>query len=203
MKSTDWTFTSPYVVLARDNVDTDQIIPARFLATTRRDGLGPLAFHDWRYDMAGAPIPDFPINRAESLGARVLVAGDNFGCGSSREHAVWALLGAGFRAVVSTSFADIFRGNALGNGLLPIQVDAATLARLQAAEDEVRVDLASCTLGIPGGEVVSFPVAPFARHCLLHGIDELEFLLGATGDVTRHERARPLMIDTTAAWGPA
>ena len=201
MKSTDWTFTAPYVVLPRENVDTDQIIPAHFLTTTRSVGLGPHAFHDWRYDMSGAPIPEFPVNRAQSLGARVLVAGDNFGCGSSREHAVWALVGAGFRAVVSSSFADIFRGNALGNGLLPIQVDPATLARLSAAEGEVRIDLASCTLGIPGGESVRFPVPPFARHCLLHGIDEMDFLLGATDDIARHERARPSMIDTTTAWG--
>ena len=200
VKSTDWTFTSAYVVLPRENVDTDQIIPARFLTTTSRLGLGPHAFHDWRYDMSGVPLADFPVNRAQSSGAQVLVAGDNFGCGSSREHAVWALLGAGFRAVVSSSFADIFRGNALGNGLLPIQVDPAALARLSASEGEVRVDLASCTLGIPGGESVRFPVPPFARHCLLHGIDELEFLLGTTDDIARHERARPSMIDTRSAW---
>jgi 3-isopropylmalate/(R)-2-methylmalate dehydratase small subunit len=197
-----WTFTSPYVVLPRENVDTDQIIPARFLTTTSRDGLGPHAFHDWRYGIDGAPVADFAVNRAQALGARVLVAGDNFGCGSSREHAVWALLGAGFRAVVSSSFADIFRGNALGNGLLPIQVDGETLARLQAAEREVRVDLQSRTLGLPDGTAVSFPVPPFARHCLLHGIDEMQFLLGAADDIAHHERLRPSMVDTTAAWGP-
>jgi 3-isopropylmalate/(R)-2-methylmalate dehydratase small subunit len=196
-QTTDWTFTSPYVVLARDNVDTDQIIPARFLTTTSRVGLGPHAFNDWRYDADGAPRPDFPVNRAESLGARVLVAGDNFGCGSSREHAVWALLGAGFRAVVATSFADIFRGNALGNGLLPIQVDAATLARLHATPDgAVTVDLAARTLALPDGDTVSFPVPPFARHCLLHGIDEMQFLLGASADIAAYEAQRPATIDT-------
>ncbi|AHG92342.1 3-isopropylmalate dehydratase, small subunit (plasmid) [Gemmatirosa kalamazoonensis] len=203
---TSWTFTSPYVSLPRDNVDTDQIIPARFLTTTRRDGLGPHAFHDWRYEPGGEPRAEFPVNRAESLGARVLVAGDNFGCGSSREHAVWALLGAGFRAVVSSSFADIFRGNALGNGLLPIQVDAATLERLHAAQSPdaaVTVDLAARTLTLPDGDEVRFPVAPFARHCLLHGIDEMDFLLGAAEDVDRHERSRPSMIDTTASWEAA
>ena len=199
-----WTFSSPYVALPRDNVDTDQIIPARFLTTTRRDGLGPHAFHDWRYDADGAPRADFPVNEADTLGARVLVAGDNFGCGSSREHAVWALLGAGFRAVVATSFADIFRGNALGNGLLPIQVDADTLARLHTehtAETPVTVDLATRTLTLPSGDTVEFPVPPFARHCLLNDLDEMTFLLGAAEDVDRHERARPSMIDTRAAWG--
>ena len=193
-----WTFTSPYVVLPRDNVDTDQIIPARFLTTTSREGLGPHAFQDWRYGPDGAPVADFAVNRAQSLGARVLVAGDNFGCGSSREHAVWALLGAGFRAVVSTSFADIFRGNALGNGLLPIQVDAATLARLQASEGEVTVDLSASTLGTPDGTAVPFPVPPFARHCLLHGIDEMQFLLGAADEVSDFEARHPATIDTRA-----
>ena len=201
---TSWTFSSTYVVLPRENVDTDQIIPARFLTTTRRDGLGPHAFNDWRWLPDGSPNADFPIGPEGTGAARVLVAGHNFGCGSSREHAVWALLGAGFRAVVSSSFADIFRGNALGNGLLPIQVDPATLARLHAAhtpERPVTVDLEARTLTLPDGDTVEFPVAPFARHCLLHDIDELDFLLGAAEDVARHERARPSMIDTRAAWG--
>ena len=189
-------FSSPYVVLPRENVDTDQIIPARFLTTTERVGLGRHAFHDWRYRADGTPDPDFALNRADAAGARILVAGRNFGCGSSREHAVWALLGAGFRAVVSTSFADIFRGNALGNGLLPIQVDAATLARLQASEGEVTVDLSASTLGTPDGTTVPFPVPPFARHCLLHGIDEMQFLLGAAAEVDAYERDRPATIDT-------
>src|ERR687884_482882 len=122
------------VVLPQDNVDTDQIIPARFLTTTERTGLGPHAFQDWRYRSDGTPDPEFPLNRPDAAGALVLVAGRNFGCGSSREHAVWALMDAGFRAVVSSDFADIFRGNALGNGLLPIEVDAATLAALMAPD---------------------------------------------------------------------
>jgi 3-isopropylmalate/(R)-2-methylmalate dehydratase small subunit len=138
------------------------------------------------------------VNRAAALGAEVLVVGVNFGCGSSREHAVWALLGAGFRAVVASSFADIFRGNALGNGLLPIQVDADTIARLHASEGEVTVDLASRTLGLPDGTTVSFPIPPFARHCLLHGIDEMRFLLGLSDDVDAYEQAHPATIDTRA-----
>src|SRR5437763_1936646 len=170
MTMENWSFASPYVVLARDNIDTDQIIPARFLTTTSRVGLGPHAFNDWRYDADGAPRGDFAVNRAESLGARVLVAGENFGCGSSREHAVWALLGAGFRAVVASSFADIFRGNALGNGLLPIQVPPRIVARLASERHEratVTVNLAAQTLVLPDGERVPFPIAPFAKHCLL------------------------------------
>ena len=201
MTAASWTFTSPYVVLARDNVDTDQIIPARFLTTTSRDGLGPHAFHDWRYRADGTPDPAFPLNRAPAGEARVLVAGHNFACGSSREHAVWALLGVGFRAVVSSDFADIFRGNALGNGLLPVQVPPDVLAALVAAGDggaaRVRIDLATRTLGLPGGGEVRFPVPPFARHCLLHGIDEMQFLLDADADVHAYERARPATIDTT------
>jgi 3-isopropylmalate/(R)-2-methylmalate dehydratase small subunit len=192
-----WTFTSPYVVLPRENVDTDQIIPARFLTTTSRDGLGPNAFHDWRYLADGSPNPDFPIGPDGTGDARVLVAGHNFGCGSSREHAVWALLGIGVRAVISSTFADIFRGNALGNGLLPIQVAPATLARLLATPDgRVGIDLESRTLTLPDGEQVQFPIAPFARHCLLHGIDEMGFLLDAVPEVDAYERQHPATIDT-------
>jgi 3-isopropylmalate/(R)-2-methylmalate dehydratase small subunit len=189
-------FTSRYVVLSRENVDTDQIIPARFLTTTTRSGLGAHAFNDWRYRTDGSPDPDFAVNRAEAVGARVLVAGRNFGCGSSREHAVWALLGAGFQAVVSTEFADIFRGNALGNGLLPIQVTATAIAVLaDAARDgtaSVTVDPAAQTLALPNGDVAPFPIPPFAKHCLIEGIDELEFLLGARDAVEQFESARLL-----------
>ena len=195
-----WTFDSSYVVLPREHVDTDQIVPARFLTTTRRDGLGPHAFHDWRYRADGTPDPAFPLNRPPAGEARVLVAGHNFGCGSSREHAVWALLGAGFRAVVSSGFADIFRGNALGNGLLPLEVPPDVLAELIAAgvdpRARVRVDLPACTLGTPAGREIRFPVPPFARHCLLHGIDELQFLLGAEPEVAAYERAHPAAVDT-------
>ena len=187
-------FTSRYLVLPRENVDTDQIIPARFLTTTARSGLGAHAFHDWRYDAAGTPNADFVLNRPDAVGARVLVAGHNFGCGSSREHAVWALQEAGFDAVVSAAFADIFRANALGNGLLPIEVDAATVAALvQAADAEssrVRIDLETQTLTLPDARVASFPIPPFAKHCLLEGLDELEFLLDARDDIERFETAR-------------
>ena len=200
------TFTSSYVVLERENIDTDQIIPARFLTTTTREGLGPHAFQDWRYDADGAPDPDFVLNREDARGARVLVAGDNFGCGSSREHAVWALAGAGFEAVISSSFADIFRGNALSNGLLPIQVDPGILARLIAEHTpgaQVRVDLEARTLTLPWGEAITCPVAPFARHCLLHGIDEMEFLLGANAELRAYEVHHPSRIDTRTSQGMA
>ncbi|HEU4628831.1 MAG TPA: 3-isopropylmalate dehydratase small subunit, partial [Gemmatimonadaceae bacterium] len=182
-------------------VDTDQIIPARFLTTTERDGLGRHAFNDWRHRPDGTPDPDFVLNRPEAAGAHVLVAGHNFGCGSSREHAVWALMGAGFRAVVSSEFADIFRGNALGNGLLPVQVPADVLAALldpDAPRGELRVDLAAQTLGLPDGTAVHFPVPPFARHCLLHGVDELEFLLGHDAGITAHEAQHPARVHTAA-----
>ena len=193
-------FTSTYVVLPVDNVDTDQIIPARFLKTTERTGLGGAAFHDWRYHADGTPNADFPLNQPGASEARVLVAGRNFGCGSSREHAVWALLGAGFRAVVSAEFADIFRGNALSNGLLPIQVDPSVIERLASAarhdRPAVTVDLNSQTLILPQGDAVTFPIAPFAKHCLLHGIDELDFLLGAADEVSAYEATHAQRVST-------
>ena len=196
-------FAARYVVLPNENVDTDQIIPARFLTTTRREGLGEAAFHDWRRDAAGAPAPAFPLNRPEAAGAEVLVAGRNFGCGSSREHAVWALMGAGFRAVVSSEFADIFRGNALGNGLLPVQVEPAVLERLLAAPPApgatLAVDLAAQTLTLPDGTAARFPVPPFAKHCLLHGVDELEYLLALAPEVAAYEAANPGGVVTTGA----
>jgi 3-isopropylmalate/(R)-2-methylmalate dehydratase small subunit len=196
-------FTSPYVVLPRDNVDTDQIIPARFLTTTTRSGLGAHAFNDWRYRADGTPDPDFVINRPEARGARVLVAGRNFGCGSSREHAVWALSGAGFEAIVSTEFADIFRGNALGNGLLPIQVDAATVSALieaaQTGTPAVTIDPAAQTMTLPNGHAVGFPIPAFAKHCLLAGLDELEFLLGARDEIEQFESARLLRQRTASS----
>ena len=196
-------FTSTYVVLPLDNVDTDQIIPARFLKTIERTGLGAAAFYDWRFAADGAPNAAFPLNRPGASGARVLVAGRNFGCGSSREHAVWALLGLGFRAVVSTAFADIFRGNALANGLLPIQVDAVVVERLAAAARErsptVTVDLDSQTFIMPDGEAVQFPIASFAKHCLLHGIDDLDFLLGASDEVSAYESSHAPRVSTLGA----
>jgi 3-isopropylmalate/(R)-2-methylmalate dehydratase small subunit len=194
------TFTSTYVVLPNENVDTDQIIPARFLKTTERTGLGVAAFHDWRYHRDGTPNAGFPLNRPGAADAQILVTGRNFGCGSSREHAVWALQGVGFRAVVSAEFADIFRANALGNGLLPIQVQPRIIELLSATARHGRptltVDLESQTLILPGGEAVSFPIAPFARHCLLNGIDELDFLLGAADDVSAYEANQAQRVST-------
>ncbi len=165
------------VILPAENVDTDQIIPARFLMTTSQEGLGDGLFADWRYDAQGRPRPDFALNRDSATGARVLVTGRNFGCGSSREHAVWALQGGGFQAVVSTDFADIFRGNALKNGLVPVVVDGATHARLvESPGTEVTIDLDARTIAF-GSRRTSFPLEPFARYCLLNGLDELAFLL--------------------------
>src|SRR6188472_4488037 len=166
------------VNLPVENVDTDQIIPARFLKATSKIGLGKHLFADWRFDGAGQAKPDFVLNRPEAAGAAVLVAGDNFGCGSSREHAPWALYDFGFRAVISTSIADIFRNNSLKNGLVPIVVDAATHAKLLAAHNtEVTVSVADQTWTLPDGTSAKFPMDPFARYCLLNGVDELEFLL--------------------------
>jgi 3-isopropylmalate/(R)-2-methylmalate dehydratase small subunit len=197
-----WTFSATYVVLPTENVDTDQIIPARFLTTTDREGLGPNAFNDWRYRADGSPNPDFVLNKPESQGAEVLVAGHNFGCGSSREHAVWALVGAGFRAVVSSAFADIFRGNALGNGMLPIQVSPEVLAKLMAShtpDARVTVNLETSTLTLPDGETVTFPVPPFSKYCLLNGIDEMGFLLGTSDDAAKYEAAHHSSFSTLAA----
>jgi 3-isopropylmalate/(R)-2-methylmalate dehydratase small subunit len=189
-------FESGFVTLPAENIDTDQIIPARFLTTTERTGLGRHAFNDWRYGADGAPNPSFVLNTAEAAGARILVAGRNFGCGSSREHAVWALLGAGFDVVVSEQFADIFRGNALGNGLLPVQVSAEVIARLMrlasvGQSPRLSVDLETQRLLLPDGESASFPIAPFAKHRMLHGIDEMDFLLDAQGMISAYEAQLP------------
>ena len=203
---TQWKFSATYVVLPTENVDTDQIIPARFLTTTDRVGLGPNAFIDWRYLADGSPNPDFVLNKPESKGAEVLVAGHNFGCGSSREHAVWALAGAGFRAVVSSTFADIFRGNALGNGMLPIQVSPEVLAKLMASHtptSKVTVDLETSKLTLPDGETVTFPVPPFSKYCLLNGIDEMGFLLKTADDAATAEAAHRSSFSTLAAAGAA
>ena len=181
------------VVIPRENIDTDQIIPGRFLKVTDKKGLGKGLFSDWRYDADGKPRPDFILNRPEAQGCTVLVAGDNFGCGSSREHAPWALLAYGFRALISTSFADIFRNNALKNGLLPIVVDAATHRQLLAAvaadpSVEVEVDLAAQELTLPDGLRVRFPIDPFSRTCLLEGVDELGYILRFEPRIAEHER---------------
>jgi len=182
------TFTSKTVVLPTDNIDTDQIIPARFLKATTKLGLGDKLFSDWRFSADGKEKPDFALNRPAAKGARVLVAGDNFGCGSSREHAPWALYDYGFRAVISTSIADIFKNNSLKNGLLPITVDAATHAKLVAAPGaEVTVSLEAQTVTLADGTVAKFSVDPFSRYCLLNGIDELQFLLSQDADIGAYE----------------
>ena len=180
------------VVMPSTNIDTDQIIPGRFLTTTTREGLGKQLFADWRYDAAGAPNPDFVLNKPEAAGCRILVAGRNIGCGSSREHAPWALLDYGFQAVVSSGIADIFRNNSLKNGLLPVVVDEATHAWLLAHPGvEVEIDLATATLRRPGADPVPFPIDPFARHCLMNGVDELGFLLAQDPAIKAYETRRP------------
>jgi 3-isopropylmalate/(R)-2-methylmalate dehydratase small subunit len=181
--------TSRTIVLPFTNIDTDQIIPARFLRTTTREGLGKQLFSDWRYDAHGAINPDFALNRPEAAGCQVLVGGRNFGCGSSREHAPWALLDYGFRAVISNEIADIFRTNSLKNGLLPIVVDDDTHQWLLTNPGaHVTVDLTSSTIKLPTGNEVSFPVERFARHCLLNGVDELGFLLSKQQEIASYEQ---------------
>jgi 3-isopropylmalate/(R)-2-methylmalate dehydratase small subunit len=179
------------VVLPSTNIDTDQIIPARFLTTTTRDGLGAGLFADWRYDAAGNPRPDFVLNQEQAQGCQVLVAGRNIGCGSSREHAPWALLDYGFRAVISTEIADIFRNNSLKNGLLPVVVDESTHEWLLANPGaEVQVDLDETTLRLPDGRSVRFPVDAFARYCLMNGVDELGYLLSQEPAISGFEQVR-------------
>jgi 3-isopropylmalate/(R)-2-methylmalate dehydratase small subunit len=192
-------FESRMVVIARDNVDTDQIIPARFLKTISKVGLGDQLFCDWRYDADGTPKPDFVLNKPESKECQVLLAGDNFGCGSSREHAPWALTQYGFRAVISTSFADIFKNNSLKNSLLPIVVPPDVHAELlKDPSGKVKVDLVSQTLTTPSGHSVKFPVDEFAKHCLLEGIDELGYILKQEAAIAAFEKAHPALIDTRA-----
>ncbi|HZD37119.1 MAG TPA: 3-isopropylmalate dehydratase small subunit [Actinomycetes bacterium] len=199
-------FASKLVPLLVDNVDTDQVIPARFLKVTDKTGLGEALFSDWRYHADGTPKPDFVLNRPEMRGRQILLAGDNFGAGSSREHAPWALVGYGFRAVVSTSFADIFRSNALKNGLLPIELPVQAHARIVAMVEadpqvELAVDLEAGEVRLPGGEAFGFEVDPFSRQMLLDGTDELGFLLAQSEAVAAYEAAHPQRVDTTAAAG--
>jgi 3-isopropylmalate/(R)-2-methylmalate dehydratase small subunit len=190
-------FESRLVPLPIDNIDTDQIIPARFLKTISKDGLGDQLFCDWRYEADGKPKPDFILNKPEAKAAEILLAGDNLGCGSSREHAPWALTQYGFRAVISTSFADIFRQNALKNSLLPIVVPREVHAELFANPSAiVKVDLAAQTLALPGGRAVEFPVDAFAKHCLLEGIDELGYILQQAPAIAAFEAAHPAPINT-------
>ena len=185
------TLTSRVLALPVNDIDTDQIIPARFLKATDKKGMGDNLFADWRYNADGSPKADFVLNMPNSMGAQVLLAGDNFGCGSSREHAPWALTGFGFKAVISTSFADIFRNNSLKNGLIPIIVDEATHKMLfdlieEVPNAEVTVDLASQTLILPNGSV-EFPIDPFNKTCLLNGVDELGYILGFENEIAAFE----------------
>ncbi len=197
-------FTSRLAPLAIDNVDTDQIIPARFLKTTSKIGLGDQLFFDWRYDAEGKPKPDFILNTDQGKAAQVLLAGDNFGCGSSREHAPWALTQYGFRAVISTSFADIFKGNSAKNSLLTIVVPPDTHKKLFAALEadpaaEVTIDLESTSLTLPDGEQVTFPIDEFARYCMLEGVDELGYILQQEEAIAKYESTRPLTVNTLLA----
>ena len=185
------TIRSRTVVMPSTNIDTDQLVPARFLTTTSKEGLGEALFADWRYDADGKPKADFILNKPEAAGCRVLVAGRNIGCGSSREHAPWALVDYGFQAVVSTEIADIFRNNSLKNGLLPVVVDEDTHAWLLANPGaEVQIDLDSATLQVPGRAAVRFPIDPFARYCLMNGVDELGFLLSRDAEIKAYEARR-------------
>jgi len=197
-------FESRIVPLPINDVDTDQIIPARFLKTISKQGLDQQLFYDWRYDAQGRLKPDFILNQPRANGAEVLLAGDNFGCGSSREHAPWALTQFGFRAVISTSFADIFRGNALKNSLLPIAVPAdvhqALFAALEKDPDaRVQIDLAAQKLTVPGGRAVEFPVDAFSKQCLLDGVDELGYILQRDAAIAAFETRRSGSINTLEA----
>jgi 3-isopropylmalate/(R)-2-methylmalate dehydratase small subunit len=186
------TISSKAILLLINNIDTDQIIPARFLKVTDKIGLGANLFSDWRYMEDGTPKPDFLLNRPESQGAQILISGDNFGCGSSREHAPWALMGYGIKAVVSTSFADIFRNNALKNGLLPIQISQAQHQELigsiqQNPESILKMDLEKQTLELPPAITYAFSIDSFSRTCLLNGVDELGYLLNLDDKITAFE----------------
>lgn len=197
-------FTSRLAPLAIDNIDTDQIIPARFLKTTSKNGLADQLFFDWRYDAEGKPKPEFLLNRPEGRAAQVLLAGDNFGCGSSREHAPWALTQYGFRAVISTSFADIFRGNALKNSLLPIVIPPDAHKKLFEAVTSnpaatVTVNLAEQKITLPDGSAVEFPIDQFAKHCMLDGVDELGYILQQDEAISEFERMHQPTVNTLAA----
>lgn len=195
------TLTSRMMPMAVDNIDTDQIIPARFLKTISKEGLDKQLFNDWRYDAEGKPKADFILNAPEWQGVAILLAGDNFGCGSSREHAPWALTQWGFRAIVSTSFADIFKSNALKNGLVPVVVSREVHAKLfdlvgKDAQAQVTIDLASQTLSLPDGTKVEFPVDAFSKHCLLEGVDELGYILNQVAAIEAYEAKKDVELNT-------
>ncbi len=198
------TLTAKMIAIPTENVDTDQIIPARFLKVTDKKGLGDNLFFDWRYHPDGSPKEDFVLNTDQGRRAKILVAGDNFGCGSSREHAPWAIMGYGFRAVVSTSFADIFRNNSLKLGLLPVSVDEETHLQLlslieEEPETEVTIDLASQTLQLPDGRRVTFPIDSFSKSCILEGVDQLGYLQNQAPAINSYEETHPDRVNTLAA----
>lgn len=190
------------VAIPTENIDTDQIIPAQFLKTISKAGLGKNLFYHWRYREDGSPNPDFPLNQPEAQGAYILLAGDNFGCGSSREHAPWSLMDYGFRAIISTSFADIFRNNSLKNGLLPVIVDEATYQQLLSLVEEdpetaVTIDLAAQTVTLPDGRALTFPIDPFSKTCMLDGLDQLGYLLKQEVRIAEYENAHPARVNTS------
>ncbi len=196
------TLSGSMVPLPINDIDTDQIIPARFLKVTDKNGLGEACFADWRYEADGSLKADFILNKVEYKGAGVLVAGHNFGCGSSREHAPWALMAAGFKAVISTDFADIFRNNALKNGLLPIVVDQETQQQLVSLAEEdptttVAINLEQQTVTLPDGRRVEFPIDGFSKYCLLNGVDQLGYLQALESDVVQFEESHPVPINTS------
>lgn len=191
--------TSKIIPLPFRNVDTDQIIPARYLKVTDKNGLAEGLFYDWRYHDDGTPNPDFVLNQPEYQGAKILLAGDTFGCGSSREHAPWALSGWGIRAVISTSFGDIFRNNALKNGLLPVVVDEETHQSLfdltvEAPQADITIDLENINVALPGGIKVGFPIDSFARKCLLEGVDQMGYLQSFEEQISAYEAKRGIII---------
>ena len=198
------TLTASMVSIPTENIDTDQIIPARFLKVTDKDGLGENLFSDWRYNADGSPKEDFILNTEQAKKAKILVAGDNFGCGSSREHAPWAIMGYGFRAVISTSFADIFRNNSLKLGLLPIIVDKNTHLQLMSLIEEepdtrIMVDLESQTVQLPDGRRVEFPIDTFSKTCILQGVDQLGYLQNHLATVETFEATHADRVNTLAA----
>lgn len=196
------TITGKAVVLPVENIDTDQIIPARFLKVTDKSGLAAGLFEAWRYLPDGTPNPDFPLNRPEAVGATILISGRNFGCGSSREHAPWALQDYGFRAVIAPSFADIFRSNALKIGLLPVTIEQTIydeLVAMYASDPQMTliIDLAAQTVTLPNGRHVNFPIDAFSKYCLLHGVDQLGFLLSQADAIAVYEASHPQPVKTT------
>lgn len=195
------TLNSRMISMPIENIDTDQIIPARFLKVTDKEGLGANLFSDYRYNEDGTPKPDFILNQEQAQGVQILVAGDNFGCGSSREHAPWALMGFGLKIIISTSFADIFRNNSLKNGLLPVIVDEETHRQLQSLIEEdpdttVSIDVEKQTLTLPDGRAVSFPLDPFSKNCLINGLDQLGYLRTNANNIEQFENNYATRVNT-------